>query len=187
MNIQLQNCQFFGTGLKSTREKLQRQEERDNQITFLENQKSNLKNRECDSLEDISRKLEMFHSYEDQIAAVKESYNNSQMHHLMDEAEERGEQIAKALEKSKPKTEEERKEEQREEALGTDENKGVLSEILEDVSETTEQMDEKAEEVPEEFTENTAEQVFGVSDMETENLIEENEIERMQTRFDVRV
>jgi hypothetical protein len=109
----------------------------------------------------------MFHSYEDQIAAVKESYNNSQMHHIMDEAEERGEQIAKAPEKSKPKTEEERKEEQREEALGTDENKGVLSEIVEDVSET-------------------AEQDFGVSDMETENLIEENEIERMQMRFDVR-
>jgi chromosome segregation ATPase len=187
MNIQLQNCQFFGTGLKSTREKLQRQEERDNQITFLENQKSNLKNRECDSLEDISRKLEMFHSYEDQIAAVKESYNNSQMHHLMDEAEERGEQIAKAVEKSKPKTEEERKEEQREEALGTDENKGVLSEILEEVSETADQMDEEAEEVPEELTENTAEQDFGASDTETEKLIEKNEIERMQMRFNVRV
>jgi small-conductance mechanosensitive channel len=88
LNIQLQNCQLFGTGLQSTREKLQRQEERDNQIAFLENQKSSLKNRECDSLEDIGRKLEMFHSYEDQIAAVKESYNNSQMYHIMDEAEE---------------------------------------------------------------------------------------------------
>jgi hypothetical protein len=158
MNIQLQSFQFLGFGLKSTREKLQRQEERDNQIAFLENQKSSLKNRECDSLEDIGRKLEMFHSYEDQIAAVKESYNNSQMHHIMDEAEERGKQIAKALEKSEPKTEEERKEEQREEA----------------------------EEVTEELAENTAEQAFDYSDMETENLIEENEIERMQMRFDVR-
>jgi hypothetical protein len=183
----MQNCQLFGTGLKSTREKLQRQEERDNQIAFFENQKGSLKNRKCDSLEDISKKLEMFHFYDDQIAAVKKAYNNSQMQHIMDEAEERGEQIAKAVEKSEPKTEEERKEEQREEALGTDENKGVLSEILEDVSETTEQMDEKAEEVPEEFTESTAEQDFGSSDTETEKLIEENEIERMQMRFDVRV
>jgi uncharacterized protein YdcH (DUF465 family) len=158
MNIQLQNCQLFGTSLKSTREKLQRQEARDNQIAFLENQKSSLKNRECNSLEDISRKLEMFHSYEDQIAAVKEAYNNSQMQHIMDEAEERGERIAKAVEKSKPKTEEEWKEEQREEALGTDENKGVLSEILEEVSETAEQMDEE--------TENAAEQDLGASDME---------------------
>jgi conjugal transfer/entry exclusion protein len=159
MNIQLQNYQLFGPGLKSTREKLQRQEERDNQIAFFENQKRNLKNWECDSLEDISRKLEMFHSYENQIAAVKKAYNNSQMQHIMDEAEERGEQIAKAVEKSEPKTEEERKEEQREEALGTDENKGMLSEILEEVSETAEQMDEETEE----------------------------ELERMQIRFDVRV
>jgi hypothetical protein len=187
MNIQLQNCQLFGTGLKSTREKLQRQEERDNKIAFFENQKSSLKNRECDSLEDISKKLEMFHFYDDQIAAVKKAYNNSQMQHIMDEAEERGEQIAKAVEKSEPKTEEERKEEQREEALGNDENKGVLSEILEDVSETAEQMDEETEEVPEELAENTAEQAFDASDMETENIIEENEIERMQMRFDVRV
>jgi hypothetical protein len=63
----------------------------------------------------------------------------------------------------------------------------VLSEILEEVSETAEQMDEETEEIPEELTENTAEQAFGASDMETENLIEENEIERMQMRFDVRV
>jgi hypothetical protein len=187
MNIQLQNCRFFGTGLKSTREKLQRQEERDNQIAFFENQKSSLKNWKCDSLEDISRKLEMFHSYEDQIAAVKESYNNSQMHHIMDEAEERGEQIAKAVEKYKPKTAEERKEEQIEEALGSDENKGVLSEILEEVSENVEQMVEKAEEVTEELAENTPEQAFGASDMETEKLIEENEIKKIQMRFDVRV
>jgi hypothetical protein len=187
MNIQLQNYQLLGTGLKSTREKLQRQEERDSQIAFLENQKNNLKNWESDSLEDISRKLEIFHSYEDQIAAVKKAYNNSQMQHIMDEAEERGEQIAKAVEKSEPKTEEERKEEQREEALGTDEDKGMLSEILEEVSETAEQMDEETEEVLEELTENTAEQIFDIHDMETENFIEENELERMQMQFDVRV
>jgi DNA-directed RNA polymerase beta' subunit len=87
-----------------------------------------------------------------------EAVENQWKHHIMDEAEERGKQIAKALEKSEPKTEEERKEEQREEA----------------------------EEVTEELAENTAEQAFDYSDMETENLIEENEIERMQMRFDVR-
>jgi hypothetical protein len=183
----LQNCQLFGTGLKSTREKLQRQEERDNQIAFLENQKSNLKNWKCDSLEDISRKLEMFDSYENQIAAVKEAYNNSQMQHVMDEAKERGERIAKAVEKNKPKTAEERKEEQIEEALGIDENKGVLSEILEEVSENVEQMVEETQEVTEELAENAPEQAVGASDMETEKLIEENEIKKIQMRFDVRV
>lgn len=48
-------------------------------------------------------------------------------------------------------------------------------------------MDEEVEDVPEELTESTSEQAFGSSDMETENLIEENEIERMQMRFNVRV
>ncbi len=66
-----------GNGLKSTQEKLQRQQERDNKIAFYENQKSSLKNMECESLEEISQKLELFHSYEDQIAAAKEEYNNS--------------------------------------------------------------------------------------------------------------
>ena len=37
-------------------------------------------------------------------AAAKAEYNNSQMFHLMDEAKERGEEIAKAIEKSEPKT-----------------------------------------------------------------------------------
>ena len=44
--------------------------------------------------------------------------NNSQMFHVMDEAEEHGEKIAEAAERNKPKTEEERKEEMVDEALG---------------------------------------------------------------------
>ena len=96
--------------LKSTQEKLQRQQERDNKVAFFEAQKENLKNRKADSLEEISEKLEMFHNYEDEIAAANQEYNNSQMFHVMDEAEEYGEKIAEAAERNKPKTEEERKE-----------------------------------------------------------------------------
>ena len=42
------------------------------------------------------------------------------MFHILDEAEERGEQMAKAAEKYKPKTEEEQKKEAQGEAAGTD-------------------------------------------------------------------
>ena len=61
------------------------------------------------------------------------------MFHILDEAEERGEQMAKAAEKYKPKTEEEQKKEAQGEAAGTDgktDDKGVLSEIMDDMSES---------------------------------------------------
>ena len=102
--------------LKSTQEKLQRQQERDNKVAFFEAQKENLKNRKADSWEEISEKLEMYHTYEDEIAAANQEYNNSQMFHVMDEAEEHGEKIAETAERNKPKTEEERKEEMVDEA-----------------------------------------------------------------------
>ena len=89
--------------LKSTQEKLQRQQERDNKVAFFEAQKENLKNRKADSLEEISEKLEMFHNYEDEIAAANQEYNNSQMFHVMDEAEEHGEKIAEAAERNRGK------------------------------------------------------------------------------------
>ena len=129
--------------LKSTQEKLQRQQERDNKVAFFEAQKENLKNRKADTLEEISEKLEMFHNYEDEIVAANQEYNNSQMFHVMDEAEERGEKLAEAAERNKPKTEEERKEEMVDEALGTEENKGMMSEIMDEFSETTEEMTEQ--------------------------------------------
>ena len=101
--------------LKSTREKIQRQEERDGKIAFFETQKQNLKNQKADTIEEIAKKLEKFHTYEDEIAAAKQEYNSSQMFHILDEAEERGEQMAekraKEAEKNKPKTEEEQKKE----------------------------------------------------------------------------
>ena len=136
--------QRFGTAgmLKSTQDKLERQQKAQSQIEFFENQKDNLKNMQCDSIEDIARKLEMFHSYEDQIAAVKKQYNNEQMFHTMDEARERGEKIAELVEDYAPKTEEERKEEMVEEALGIEE-KGGLTESMEAVQEITEEMVEE--------------------------------------------
>lgn len=136
--------QRFGTAgmLKSTQDKLERQQKAQSQIEFFENQKENLKNIQCDSIEDIARKLEMFHSYEDQIAAVKKQYNNEQMFHTMDEARERGEKIAELAEDYAPKTEEERKEEMVEEALGIEE-KGGLTEGMEEVQEITKEMVEE--------------------------------------------
>ena len=136
--------QKFGTAgmLKSTQDKLERQQKAQSQIEFFDNQKENLKNMQCDSIEDIARKLEMFHSYEDQIAAVKKQYNNEQMFHTMDEARERGEKIAELAEDYAPKTEEERKEEMVEEALGIEE-KGGLTESMEEVQEITEEMVEE--------------------------------------------
>ena len=116
--------QRFGTAgmLKSTQDKLERQQKAQSQIEFFENQKENLKNMQCDSIEDIARKLEMFHT--------------------MDEARERGEQIAELAEDYAPKTEEERKEEMVEEALGIEE-KGGLTESMEEVQEITEEMVEE--------------------------------------------
>jgi len=73
--------------LKSTREKIQRQEERDGKIAFFETQKQNLKNQKADTIEEIAKKLEKFHTYEDEIAAAKQEYNSSQMFHILDEAE----------------------------------------------------------------------------------------------------
>ncbi len=79
-----------GNVLKSTQQKMERQEERDRQVAFFENQKENLKNIKCETVEEIARKLELFHSYEDQIAAAKMAYNNEQMWHMMDESREIG-------------------------------------------------------------------------------------------------
>lgn len=134
---------LFGSGLlKSTVQKLERQAQRDAQVAFFENQKKNLKNIQCTSPEEVGRVLELLYSYEDQIAAVKAEYNNAQVFHLMDEAKERGEEIAEAIEERAPKTEEERKKEAVEEALGID-GGGLLSDILDKaVEEAKEAMEE---------------------------------------------
>ena len=116
--------------LKSTKDRLDRQAQRDGKIEFYEKQKQNLKNTEAQTVEEIAKKLEMFHSYEDEIKAAKQEYNSSQMLHVLDEAQERAEKIAKAAEKNKPKTPEERRKDALDEAAGKDEDKGELSEMI---------------------------------------------------------
>lgn len=164
MNICIEGgfLRSFGNGmLKSTRERMERQQQTEDQVEFFENQKVNLKNVVCENPEEIMRKLDMLHSYEDQIAAVKAAYNQEQMYHLMDEARERGEKIAEAAEDSKPKTPEERKEELVEEALGVEEEDGMLSEIMDELDEVVEVMEEleaAKEALPEENMEEVLEE-----------------------------
>ncbi|MBD5514731.1 MAG: hypothetical protein HDR06_08770 [Lachnospiraceae bacterium] len=145
INIQRLNNSIFsgmqqagGRGLKSTQQKMQRQEERDNQIAVFEKQKDNLKNMKCETVEEIAKKLDMFRSYNDQIAAARAAYNNEQMMHVMDESRELGEKIAKAVEKMAPKTAEERLEDIVEEVMGVEE--GVLDELMDEVAEMQEEL-----------------------------------------------
>lgn len=140
-----------GNVLKSTQQKMERQEERDRQVAFFENQKENLKNIKCETVEEIARKLELFHSYEDQIAAAKMAYNNEQMWHMMDESREIGEKIAEAVEKSKPKTPEERMEDLVEEATGTESGGGILEE-LDEVMEEALELQEELQDAQQEMT-----------------------------------
>lgn len=143
----------MGRGLKSTQQKMERQEARDRQVAFYENQKENLKNVKCETVEEIARKLELFHSYEDQIAAAKMAYNNEQMWHMMDESREIGEKIAEAVEKSKPKTPEERQEDLIEEITGTEDG-GILEE-LDEVMEEALELQEELQDVQQEMTADT--------------------------------
>ena len=151
MNIKMQSINLFSNnGLKSTQDRLDRQAKRDNQIAFFEQQKENLKNMKADSIEDISRKLELLHGYDDQITAVKAEYNNSQMFHVLDEARERAEKIAEEAEKYAPKTPEERLEDMIEEATGVDKDAGMLAEAMDELEEIAEEMvEESAEELDE--------------------------------------
>lgn len=159
MNINVQNITgtFFGSysvfshkGLKSTEEKLERQEKRDSEVAFFEKQKENLKNRKCATVEEIAEKLDMLQSYDDQIAGIKAAYNNEQMWHILDEAREIGEKIAEAAEKMEPKTPEERLEELVEEATGTEDTDGLLDEILDDAAQMQEEVQEAMQEEVEE-------------------------------------
>ena len=176
MNISLQGMDLFGNiGLKSTQERLDRQAKRDNQIAFYEQQKENLKNMKANTLEEISRKLELFHGYENQIAAAKMEYNNSQMFHVFDEAQELAEKIAEAAEKNKPKTPEERREDMIEEATGVEESEGLLSEVLDEL---TDVMDE----VTEEITEETVDELEEITEELDPLAIEEKELIEKQIK-----
>ena len=170
MNIKIPSLNQFGNyGLKSTKDRMERQAKRDSQVAFFEQQKENLKNMKTDSIEDISRKLDLLHNYDDQIAAAKKAYNNSQVFHLLDEARELGEKIAKEAEKNAPKTAEERKEDMIEEATGAEKNEGMLGDILEE-------LEEVAEEVTEEMTDE-------LKEMTDEMMSEKNTDQIMQSEL----
>ncbi|MCH5264507.1 MAG: hypothetical protein J1F02_01305 [Lachnospiraceae bacterium] len=168
-------------GLKSTQEKMERQQKCENQVVYWESKKESLKDMKCDSVEDVAKKLEMFHAYEDQIAAAKEEYNNSQMWHMLDEAREQGEKIAEAAEKLEPKTAEERQKEMAEEAMGTEDSKGALTEALE---ESTEIMEELTEEMTEELTEKELTQTAEEQSEMARKLTEE---EKYYRNIDIRI
>ena len=176
MNIHIQglNSAIFGggirggyPGLKSTQQKLERQATRDNQVEFYEKQKENLKNLKCETVEEIAAKLDMFHKYEDQIAAAKAAYNSEQMWHIMDEAREIGEKIAEAAEKTEPKTAEERQEDLVEEALGMDETKGALSDMLDEVAKMQEELQEGVQDALQENVQDTLQEELQESAQDT--------------------
>ncbi len=152
--------------LKSAQEKMERQQKAGNEIAFWEKQKENLKQKECSTLEEIAEKLEMFHNYEDEIAAVKTAYNNEQMSHILDEAQEQGEKNAEAAKKLEPKTPEERRKEAAEEAMGTEEDDSILDEMMDDVTETLEEVQEELQETQEQMLDEMKEEL-------TEGLAEE--------------
>lgn len=137
MNFALNNMssiftQNSGYRLKSTEEKMERIQKKESQINFLEGKKADLKNMQCNTLDEIAQKLALFNNYNDQIDAVKKQFNYEQMMHCTDEAKELGEKIAKAAEELEPKTAEERREELAKEALGI-EDEGILDEMLDDL------------------------------------------------------
>lgn len=181
MNIKLQGIDLLGNlGLKSTQDRLNRQAERDNKIAFFEQQKENLKNMKADTIDEIARKLDLFHGYEDQIAAAKMEYNNSQMFHVFDEAQELAEKIAEAAEKNKPKTCEERREDMIEEATGV-ENDGMLDELMDNL---TEAVEEVTEEMVEELQE-TSEEALSEEELEQAKLLKDEQFEKLEQEKDI--
>ena len=195
MNINLKTPSLLGIGnpgLKSTQDRMDRMAKRDNKIAFFEQQKENLKTMKTDSLEDISRKLEMLHGYDDQIALAKVEFNNGQIFHMLDEARELGEKIAEAAEKYAPKTPEERREDMIEEATGVDMDGGILGEVMDELEDITEEMTEKAAEELEEMTaenlsEQNLEQALYQESIKTEYPVEDDLLPDKYKRIDYRV
>jgi len=185
MNISVKGLSVFtqgmGRGLKSTQQKLERQQKMQSQVDFFEGRKADLKNMKCETLEEIEQKLELFNNYDAQIMAAKQQYNQEQMMHTLDEAEERGKEIAKAAEKQKPKTAEERKREKIEEALGTEEEGGMLTELLD---ESMEELSELQEQITEE---QLAEEQLAEEILAEELLEEEQSAEDLASADSVRV
>ena len=191
MNIKLQGIDLLGNlGLKSTQDRLNRQAERDNKIAFFEQQKENLKNMKADTIDEIAKKLAMFHGYEDQIAAAKMEYNNAQMFHVFDEAQELAEKIAEAAEKNESKTPEERREDMIEEVTGV-ESDGMLDELMDNltdaVEEVTEEMVEDLQQSSEEILSEDELNQMMLTEEELEKLEQEKRIPVNYIPFDYRI
>ena len=187
MNINVQGVKLFNNfSSKAEQNRMERQQKRDNQIAFIENQKHNLKNIQSESIEDIKKKLQMIEDYDNQIAAVKAEYNHEQVFHMLDEAWETGEKIAEAAEKAAPKTPEERKEELIEEATGVEKSDGLLADVMdefEDIADEMEEMEESIEEIEENLEEmdENMESVESVEDIPEEDKLIAEEMENDQS------
>ena len=187
MNINVQGLNLFNNfSSKAEQNRMERQQKRDNQIAFIENQKHNLKNIQSESIEDIKKKLQMIEDYDNQIAAVKAEYNHEQVFHMLDEAWETGEKIAEAAKKAAPKTPEERKEELIEEATGVEKSDGLLADVMdefEDIADEMEEMEESIEEIEENLEEmdENMESVESVEDIPEEDKLIAEEMENDQS------
>ena len=177
---------FVGPLLKSTQDKMERQQECQNKVNFFENQISMLKNMNGETLEDISRKLEMFHNYKDSIDAAKQQYNNEQMFHTLDEAKEKGEKIAEAAEDMKPKTAEERREDEAKEVIDDmkSESSDELTESMEEITEELQeqQIEEQLSQEEQMLTSNASNLSAESQDLPTQVFTEENLLEEGLTK-----
>lgn len=185
-----------GTGLKSEQERAQRRQKTDAEISFWEGRKESLKNMKCNGIEDIAKKLDMLHTYEDEIAAAKASYNREQMFHVLDEAEEIGKKIAEGLEKTEPKTPEERREDMAKEALGIEGGDGMLEEILDEATEALEELQDAMPETVDEAIAEEAENLEAFTELPPEeqalrnggiDMQKEEELKQLYRPLDIRI
>ncbi|MDE6129015.1 MAG: hypothetical protein K2G16_07485 [Lachnospiraceae bacterium] len=184
-----------GAGLKSEQEKLQRRQKTDSEISFWEGRKESLKSMKCDGIEDIAKKLDMFHTYEDEIAAAKAAYNKEQMFHVLDEAEEIGKKIAESVEKTEPKTPEERKEDMVDEALGIEGGDGMLEEILDEATEAMEELQDAMPETVDEVLSEETQDMGALAELPPEEQalqygglnVQSEEQKQMYRPFDIRI
>ena len=192
MNVNVKNTGFWGNPmLKSTQDRLKRMAQRDQKIEFYEHQKDNLKNMKADSLEDISRKLDMLQGYNDEIAMARTEFNNGQIYHMLDEARELGEKMAKAAEKNAAKTPEERREELIEEITGV-ENDGILGEVMDELADIEEKMAEESMEELEEVSEESLQaleenRALYQEDTKTDEAVVAESSPEKHTRIDYRI
>ena len=192
MNVNLRNTGFMENPmLKSTQDRLKRMAQRDQKIEFFEQQKENLKNIKSDSLEDISRKLDMLQGYNDEIAMARTEFNNGQIYHMLDEARELGEKMAKAAEKNATKTPEERREELIEEITGV-ENDGLLGELMDELPKIEEEMAEESIEELEKVSEASLQEseenrALYQEDTTTEEVVTAENLTDKYTRIDYRI